>query len=272
MSDYTITIKRCSEVYSKDEVLKWFKQYEMTNYLTAEQTNHLLKYWNKEILANMIFDHYYLREIAFETPEMFKHYTKVKLQEIMYKYLPLLYSSSLKFNPLEDDKTFYMKETYKGNKDKENKGDHNQLRSSTMEGSSDGTSTTNGTSSSTSDSKTSSLQINNDTPQGQISKENILEGKYASSVSANESEGEIKDSTNSNSSNKLINSETRKNNESTSNSEITTGTENENYELEKSGFDLKMTNSEKILEYRKTIENYNLQIIEELNPLFFALY
>lgn len=85
MSNYTITLKRCSEVYSKEEVLKWFKAYEMTDYLSVERTNQLLKVWNKEYLAKLIFEHYYLREIAFETPEMFRHYTHVKLQEIMRK-------------------------------------------------------------------------------------------------------------------------------------------------------------------------------------------
>lgn len=87
MSDYTITLKRCSEVYSKDEVLSWFKDYSPSNYLNAEQLEVInnSNVWNKDNLALMIFEHYYLREIAFETPEMFRHYAKVKMQEIMRK-------------------------------------------------------------------------------------------------------------------------------------------------------------------------------------------
>lgn len=87
MSNYTITLKRISEVYTKEDVLSWFQDYELSDYLTSEeialinQTN----LFSKEKLANMIFNHYYLREIAFETPLMFKHYTKVKLDEIMRK-------------------------------------------------------------------------------------------------------------------------------------------------------------------------------------------
>lgn len=85
MSSYTITLKRCSEVYSKPEVISWFSNYDISDYLTSEQKNLLLQTWNKERLAEMIFEHYYLREIAFETPEMFRHYSKVKMQEIMRK-------------------------------------------------------------------------------------------------------------------------------------------------------------------------------------------
>lgn len=101
---------------------------------------------------------------------------------------------------------------------------------------------------------------------GQINKEVILNGDYASSTSANESSGTITDTTSSSSNNTLTNSETRKNDETSS------GNENQSYIKEKSGFDLKLTNMEKILEYRKTIENYYSQIIKECNSLFFALY
>lgn len=101
---------------------------------------------------------------------------------------------------------------------------------------------------------------------GQINKADILNGSYASSTSASESSGNIYDSTSSVSSNNLTNNESRTNSESSS------GTENQNYKKEKSGFDLKLSNMEKILEYRKTIDNYYFQIINDCNSLFFALY
>lgn len=92
MSDYTITLKRCSEVYGKDEIISWFMNYNELNYLSLDEYFRIVKpdlygntVFNKELLANMIFEHYYLREIAYETPEMFRHYAKVKLQEIMRK-------------------------------------------------------------------------------------------------------------------------------------------------------------------------------------------
>ena len=87
MSNYTITLKRISEVYSKNEVLGWFQDYSLSDYLTYEESTLVSQtnLFDKGTLANMIFNHYYLREIAYETPEMFRHYTKVKLQEIMRK-------------------------------------------------------------------------------------------------------------------------------------------------------------------------------------------
>lgn len=92
MSDYTITLKRCSEVYGKDEVISWFTNYDELNFISVEQYEQLVKKddfgivsFNKNFLANLIFEHYFLREIAYETPEMFRHYAKVKMNEIMRK-------------------------------------------------------------------------------------------------------------------------------------------------------------------------------------------
>ena len=87
MSDYTITLKRCSEVYGEREIISWFKDYNELNYLNHEQYETIRdsNLWNKDLLANMIFEHYFMREIAYETPEMFRHFAKVKLQEIMRK-------------------------------------------------------------------------------------------------------------------------------------------------------------------------------------------
>ena len=31
MSDYTITLKRCSEIYGKDEIVSWFMNYKSTS-------------------------------------------------------------------------------------------------------------------------------------------------------------------------------------------------------------------------------------------------
>lgn len=161
MSDYTITLKRCSEVYGKDEIISWFTNYDMAETLTYEQINELMKpidilgnyAWSPEKLATKIFEHYLMREIAFETPEMFRHYAKVKMQEIMPKYLILLWSASIKYNPLSDNETFNITETYEGNKDETRNITNN------------GTSTTSGNSTSSSESSSSGLQINNDTPQ-----------------------------------------------------------------------------------------------------------
>ena len=267
MSDYTITLKRCSEIYGRNEIISWFYNYNIYETLTIKQVEELIRpidlfgnyAWSPEKLAEMIFEHYLMREIAFETPELFRHYAKVKMQEIMPKYLLLLWSASIKYNPLEEDEIHEI-ETFERNKNDE----RNNISSGTTENKGD--SRTTGASTSSSTSSSSGLQINNDTPQGNINKQNILNGSYASSTSANESEGTIYDSTSSVSSNTLTNNETK------SNSESSTGKQNEDYVREKTIKNAKLTASEKIVQFRKTIENYNLQIIEECNSLFFALY
>lgn len=92
MSDYTISLKRCLEVYGTNEIISWFMDYDERNYLSLNELERILNkniygnsVFNKKLLAVMIIEHYYFREIAYETPEMFRHYVKVKLQEIMRK-------------------------------------------------------------------------------------------------------------------------------------------------------------------------------------------
>ena len=122
MSTYTITLKRISEVYDVETVLSWFSDYDLQDYLTADQIQTItdLNIWSKEKLAQMIFEHYYLREIAFETPEMFRHYAKVKLQEIMGEYLPLIFSSSLEINPFSNETFSESEQLYKSKSDTKN--------------------------------------------------------------------------------------------------------------------------------------------------------
>ncbi len=113
---------------------------------------------------------------------------------------------------------------------------------------------------------------------GQISKEQILQGYYASSTSANESESEIEDTTNSSSSNTLSNTEKKTQNENISQNidsnknSTDNSNEYEEYSKIREGFDYKETKSKLIAEYRKNIINIYERIIDDLNPLFFALF
>lgn len=85
MSDYTVTLKRVCDVYGKQSVLNWFKSYSLYDYLTIDEVSTIgyLKVFSPDTLAEMILNHYYFSEIAFETPEMFKHFVITKLREIM---------------------------------------------------------------------------------------------------------------------------------------------------------------------------------------------
>ena len=170
MAKYTIELRKIIEdYYSREEVENWFKNYCINNYLRPNEVETILSanIWSKDRLASAIVDHYYMREIGYETIALFKHYAKVYMQEIMERYLPLIYSNSIEYNPLVNV-------------------DYEETFTRNISGS--------GESESTSSNSASGLSVNSDTPQQQISKQAILSGSYASNTGASETESEITDS------------------------------------------------------------------------------
>jgi hypothetical protein len=159
MSKYTTNFKTLiqMEIVTRDYIEDIFKDYELTDYLTPEEVQVITTRgtWSKDKLARKIVDHYYFKDIGFETIGMFKHYAKIQMQEIMESKLPLIYSAAIKYDPLVNvDYT----ETLS--------------RNVTSEQSSNG----------------SGLVINSDTPQTNINKNNLLNGSYASTASATDQE------------------------------------------------------------------------------------
>ena len=162
MARYTIELRNVISLFGEETVKSWFKQYELSDFLTDEQIATVTEagIFDKNKLAEQILDHYYMEEIGFETPALFKHYAKVKMREIMEEKAPLYYSAAIEYNPL-----------------------HSVDYTETM----DRDTTSSGTSDSTTNANGSGLTVNSDTPQGQVSKTTILAGNYASDTSANES-------------------------------------------------------------------------------------
>ena len=177
MSKYTFELRELFEpikfsppIFTRSQVEGFFKDYELSDYLTQEQIDVINSagIWNKDKLARKIVDHYYMRESGLETIGLFKHYAKVTMQELMEEYLPLIYSASIKYDPLVN-----VDYTESFNRKADNKGSSN----------------------STSNNVSSGLVVGSNTPQGQITKRGILDGNYASSTSANENEANIRDNT-----------------------------------------------------------------------------
>ena len=162
MARYTIELRNVISLFGEETVKSWFEQYELSDFLNDEQIAIVTEagIFDKDKLAEQIIDHYFMEEIGYETPALFKHYAKVKMREIMEAKAPLYYSASLEYNPL-----------------------HSVDYTETM----DRDTTSSGTSDSTTNANGSGLTVNSDTPQGQISKTTILAGNYASDTSANES-------------------------------------------------------------------------------------
>lgn len=232
MASYTIELRKVCELYGRDTVENWFKSYNIEEYLSPSQIEAITKsgLWNKEKLAKKIVDHYFMREIGFETPALFEHYAKVEMQEIMEYYLPLIYSTAIEFDPLV-----------------------NVDYTETFEREIEGTAENQGSSNSSSNNTSSGLNVNSDTPQGQINKQEILGGKYASNTTANENEAKINDETNTQSS----------------------GSSNtlENYSKRiKGNSGVSATAQALIKQYRDIVKAYDKEIIDKLNSLFMGIY
>lgn len=213
-------IKFNPPLFTRAQVENFFKDYELTDYLTGDQIETIEDFgvWSKDKLARKIVDHYYMRESGFETIALFKHYAKVTMQELMEKYLPLIYSASIEYDPLVNvDFT----ETFNR--------------------------TANGSNTSESSSNASSLGVNSDTPQGQITKANILAGNYATSTAGTETESSINDETNSEQ-------------------------EEEYTKRVKGNSGVSATAQKMIEQYRQNIIAIDSEIIKELNILFMGLY
>ena len=102
MAKYTMELRTVIMYEGRETVENWFKDYCINNYLRDYEVETILNanIWNKDRLASKIVDHYFMREIGYETIGMFKHYAKVYMQEIMERYLPLIYSNCIEYNPL----------------------------------------------------------------------------------------------------------------------------------------------------------------------------
>ena len=216
MSKYTFELRRVIDFFDRNTVEGWFKDYELTDYLTQDEIDVIETRgtWSKDKLAKKIVDHYFMREIGFETPALFKHYVKVTMNEIMEQKLPLIYSASIEYDPLV-----------------------NVDYSETFERRIDNTS-------SGSDSSTG-LTINSNTPQGQISKAEILTGKYASNTQGGES---------------------------TATNSQTGATEEGSTKTVKGNSGVSATAQKMIQQYRDNIIAIDKDIINELNDLFMGLY
>lgn len=220
MSKYTFELREVVSTFGREEVKRWFTDFELSDYLTPEEITVIEEkgVWSKDQLAERIIDHYYTREIGTEAIGQFMMFTRDKIREIMETYAPIIYSASIKYDPLVN---VDFSEIYSG--------------------------TSGATSSSKSNSNGSGLVINSDTPMGQINKNEILEGKYASSTSANENENNVSGTSTSDGREEYV--KTTKGNSGVS-----------------------ATSQAMIRQYRDVIRAVNTEIIYELEPLFMGIY
>lgn len=233
MSKYTTRLYDIINIglFTQDEVESWFTDYELSDFLTTSQILTIQKagVWNKEKLAKKIVNHYLMQEIGSETIGLFRHRVKIKMNELMEEKLPLIYSSSIQYDPLVNvDYT----ETFTRNikSDGTNSGESN----------SESTSNSNG------------ITLNSNTPQGRVSKADILAGNYVTTTSGSESEANA-------------NSNTTTSGEAQNNTD-------ENYEKRVRGNSGVSATAQKMVEqFRENIIAIDRDIIRECSNLFMGL-
>ena len=125
----------------------------------------------REHLNDMILKHYYMSEIGFETAALFKQYLNNKMNEIM-PYYNTLYKLQKDLLKSGIDQNVNLTETYT----------HNV--------------TTEGTSESNSNSTNENKNVSQNTPQGNLTEQNINNFSYADNISFGNNNSEITDSSN----------------------------------------------------------------------------
>lgn len=224
MAKYTFDVRELVSTFGREEVKGWFEDYELSDYLTEAEIDVINErgVWSKDQLAERIVTHFYLREIGQDSIGSFILMVKDKMSELMETYAPLIYSSSIKYDPLVN---VNFKEIY------DRTTDNNERTNSSSQ--------SNGT----------SLNINSDTPQGNIDKDDIIEGKYASNTAGAESSG-----TNSDASSREDSGREHYIRQTIGNSGVSA------------------TSQAMIKQYREIIRALNTEIVYELEELFMGIY
>lgn len=201
----------------------------------------------RQKLNQKIINHYYFREIGFETVGLFRFYLKQTMNEIMPYYNQLYESALLEIDPLN---TINFTETLTRTK----------IGNDTKNFNEDTTVNSNGDSNSNSTKSTNFKDVESDTPQGMLSIGNIEGELYASYARISKNE----DTTNSTAHQETTDTQKRKNDEKINRED------NENYTRTEKGN--RESQSELLMKYRETFLNIDMQVINELNDLFMGLY
>lgn len=213
MSKYTITIKNLIDNNFN---------FQMTQYPIFDETY-------RSTLNNNILQHYYENEIGFETAPLFRFYLNQRLNEIMPKYNQLYLAQK-------------------------NLIDNNLLLSNTnltedLQGTNSTTSSS--TSSSTNSGSSASKNLFQDTPQGNISSQDIdAQNVYATNVTldSNATSNSINDSSSA------------------------TGSGTNSYLKTIVGNNGGKYNIDLLNDIKNNLMNIDLMIIDELNDLFMGIY
>ena len=261
----------------------------------------------RKVLCSKILKHYYLREIGCETVGMWIYWVNTKLEEIMPYYNQLYKSTELEFNPFDDvnyTKTGNRNTDGSKNSSGENKSDNTidvtdtitatgKDKSTLSKSVSDETNTDSSatfTSTQTSDSSASGYNLYSDTPQGSLS--GVENQTYLTDArkTTNEDKSNVDNKSSSTSGDTITSStseDTTSNRDTTDTTDKTsksvtsatgsskneeTNTFQENYNELTKGKTSSVSYSKLLTEYRESMLNIDMMIIEEFSELFLLLW
>lgn len=204
----------------------------------------------RSVLETKIIKHYYTREIGQETYGLWKLKLDTKLNEIMPYYNQLYRSELLEFNPL-----------YNFNITRDHNTKFDSKRTTGNDVSSTGTVNSSGTDNSTKTTENEHRDLYSDTPQGAIYN---LENETYLTNARKISDDNYDRLSSTNTANSTQNTRTQSEGDDDFNS-------TEDYLEHVYGFEGKDA-SELLLKYRQTFLNIDMQVIEELEELFFQLW
>lgn len=203
----------------------------------------------REQLNNKIIQHYYFREIGFETEALFKNRLNQKMNEIMPYYNQMYESSKLKIDPLS---TIDLEEVF------------SRKSKSTGEGTSSTSGTGNNTSNFNSTDTTDYGKVSkfSDIAQAQTTPNEILNDKYLTSATVDDGQDK--------------NTNTGTNTSQTESTTSGTSTDKRNLDedttLTRKGNNGTASESELLNMYRETFLNIDMMVIEDLSELFLGIW
>lgn len=203
----------------------------------------------REQLNNKIIQHYYFREIGFETEALFKNRLNQKMSEIMPYYNQMYESSKLKIDPLS---TIDLEEVF------------SRKSKTTGEGTSSTSGTGNNTNNFNSTDTTDYGKISkfSDIAQAQTTPNEILNDKYLTSATVDDGQDK--------------NTNTGTNTSQTESTTSGTSTDKRNLDedttLTRKGNNGTASESELLNMYRETFLNIDMMIIDDLDELFLGIW
>lgn len=264
MSNYTTQLRRVVTEHMERFEVDEDKAHELIigNYPLFDENY-------RTVLNRKIFRHYGFREIGLETPELFKYFLQNKMNEIMQYYNQVYKSESVDFNPLYN---IDITESYEHDVLNDNIGSSDTTNEGKSKTNSD--STNNSTTDNISHDVANSVgkDVMNDVPQSGTTFEDIDNHTYITSYERHQN-NDTTDNT-SNSKTKTDNEYTESNDTTSSSNTSYNGkmTTTESYVKKTLGSSAGLPFSKAIKQWREIMLKIDVQIIEDLEPLFFGLW